>query len=156
MSAAIEQLDAEIARLQVEMGTVERALPTIAERFAAAEAELRDAEQIFQRYGFKVSAAHPAEAAHLQRQALIGAMMVVGGDRLLRTERARIEAQGEGLTAADKARRLEQLRHQILQAAARRELAVREIECDGEFQPRVIHPELAIYKQAAVERLAAR
>ena len=33
--------------------------------------------------------------------------------------------------------------------------AWREIE-GAEFMPRVVHPELAIYKQAAVERLAAR
>ena len=34
MSPAIEQLDAEIARLQVELASVERAPPSIAERFA--------------------------------------------------------------------------------------------------------------------------
>ena len=37
----IEDLDAEIARLQAEFRSVERMPPTIAERFAEAEARLR-------------------------------------------------------------------------------------------------------------------
>jgi len=80
-------------------------------------------------------------------------MMTVGADKLLQAERKRIAAQGEGLAAADKARRLEQLHGAILHAAARRELAVREIEGEG-FVPRPVHPELAIYKRTAVEALA--
>jgi hypothetical protein len=155
LSTAIEQCDAEIARLQVEIGSVEHAPPTIAERCAEAEAELRSAEALYQSHGLKVSAEHPAEHAHLQRQALIGAMMAAGGDKLLQVERQRIEAQGEGMSAADKTRKLDQLRGAILKAAAKRELALRAIE-GAEFMPRAVHPELAIYKQAAVERLAAR
>jgi hypothetical protein len=100
-----------------------------------------------------VSAGHPAEHAHLQRQSLIGAIMVTAGDKLLRAERQRIEQQGEGLTAADKARRLDQLLGAILRTAARRELAVREIEGDG-FMVRPVHPELLVYKRADLERLA--
>ena len=73
MNSAIEKLDAEIARLQAEVRTVEAAPPTVAERFAAAADELRSAEQLYRTYGLKVSAAHPGETAHLQRQALIGA-----------------------------------------------------------------------------------
>jgi hypothetical protein len=154
MSPAIDQLDAEIARLQAEVSRVEHMPPTIAERFAAAETELRDAEQVYRMHGHKVSAAHPEQTAYLQRQAVLGACMVVGADQLLQVERQRIEAQGEGMSAADKARKLDQLRRQILQAAARRELALRQIE-RTEFMPRAaVHPELAIYKQAAVEQLA--
>jgi len=82
MSSAIDKLDAEIARLQTEARTVEAAPPTIAERFAAVEGELRDAEGLFRAHGLKISAGHPAESAHLQRQSLIGAMMVAAGDKL--------------------------------------------------------------------------
>jgi hypothetical protein len=42
----------------------------------------------------------------------------------------------------------------ILRTAARRELAIRAVEAVGEFQPRPVHPELLIFKQAEVERLA--
>jgi hypothetical protein len=104
-------------------------------------------------HGHKVSAAHPEQTAYLQRQAVLGACMVAGGDKLLQVERQRIEAQGEGMSAADKARRLDQLRGAILKAAAKRELALRAIE-GTEFMPRTVHPELAIYRQAAVEQLA--
>ena len=51
--------------------------------------------------------------------------------------------------------KLDELRGAILRAAAKREFAVREIEGDG-FLPRPVYPELAICKEAAVERLAAR
>ena len=51
--------------------------------------------------------------------------------------------------------KLDELRGAILPAAAKRVFAVREIEGDG-FLPRTVYPELAIYKEAAVERLAAR
>jgi hypothetical protein len=121
----LETIDAEIGRLQAEAASIERMPPTFAERFAVVERELRSAEALYQTHGLGVSAGHPAEAAHLQRLAVIGACMVVGAEKILKVERQRVEAQGEGLSDADKARRLEQLRHQILQAAARRELAVR-------------------------------
>jgi hypothetical protein len=57
---------------------------------------------------------------------------------------------GEG----GKQRRLDQLRAAILQAAARRELALRETEREGEFQPRLVHAELSSYERSAVQRLA--
>jgi hypothetical protein len=62
-------------------------------------------------------------------------------------------AQSEGLTASDKARRITELQAAILRAAAKRELAVREVE-GAEFMPRPVHPELLVYKRADVEQLA--
>jgi hypothetical protein len=156
MNPAIDQLDAEIAGLQAEIARVEHMPATVAERYAAAEAELREGERIFRTHGPNPSAAYPGQTADLQRRAAIGAAMVVGAEQLLRVERQRIEAQGEGLSAADKARKLEQLRGAILKAAAKRELTLRAIE-GAEFLPRPgPHPELAVWKLAAVERLAAR
>jgi DNA repair exonuclease SbcCD ATPase subunit len=152
--STVEKLDIEIKQLLAEIATVERALPTVAERFAAAEAELRSAEEVYRSRGLNPSAAHPGETVHLQRLAVVGACMVVGSAALLKAEHERIAAQGEGLSAVDKARKLDQLRGQILKMAARRELAVREIEVEGEFQPRPVHAELAIYKRTAVETLA--
>ena len=110
---------------------------------------------LYRTYGLKVSAAHPGETAHLQRQASIGAAWWSAPTSSCRPSASVSRQQGEGLSAADKARRLDELRRAILRTAAKRELAVREIE-GAEFMPRAIHPELAIYKQAAVERLAAR
>lgn len=153
--SSIEQIDAAIARLQAGLASVERMPRPISERYDEAAARLREAEGVYRQWGFDASAGHPGEAQYMQRQSLIGALMVVNSAALLKTERQRIEAQGEGLSAPAKAERLDELRRQILKAAAKRELAVREIERDGEFQPRVIHPELAIYRQAAVERAAA-
>ena len=135
----IETLDATIAQLQAE---------------ARREARLREAEDIYRRFGLGVTAGDPREAAHLRQQALLGAMMVVGSAQLLKVERARIEARGEGLSKREKTERIAQLRRQIERLAAKRELAVREIEGDG-FMPRPVHAELAIYRQGDVERLAA-
>jgi hypothetical protein len=130
---------------------------TIAERFAQTEAELRAAERLYREQGLSVSGTgHPTETTHLQRQALIGAMMVVGADRILRVERDRLTAAGEGMTAADKAKRLADLDRAILRTAAKRELLLREHEAPGEFLPRDVdvHPELAIMLQAHVQQLA--
>ena len=117
-----------------------------------------DTEAVFHRFGPQLSSFAPVlpETAYQRQQAAIGAAMVANGKALLDSERARIKAEtANGVTAADRARRLAELRAAVLKLAARRELALREVERDGEFQPRVIHPELAIYKEAAVERLAA-
>lgn len=154
MTTAIEKLDAEIQKLQQEAAAAEQAPPTIAERFAAAEAELLEAERIFRTFGLNPSAPHPGETAYLQRLAVVGCCMIVGSAAILKATHQRIAAQGEGLTAADKASKLNDIRRRVLSIAAKRELAVREIEGDG-FMIRPVHPELLIFPQAEVERLAA-
>ena len=94
------------------------------------------------------------EDVHQRHQATIGAAVVANKKALLDSERARIKAATEGgIAAPDKARRLEELRRAILKAAAKRELFVREIE-GSEFLRRPTHAELAVFKQADVERLA--
>jgi len=153
MNSAIEKLDVEIERLTAEVRIVEAAPPTVAERHAAAAAELRSAEQLYRTRGLRPAAPHPAEQEHLQRLAVVGMCMVIDAEKILKTEHQRIAAEGEGLSAADKARKLDELRRAILRTAAKRELATRATEGDG-FLPRVVHPELAIYKRTAVERLA--
>ena len=65
----IENLDAEIARLQAEIVNVERMQAAIAERYAEVETELRAAEALYLAHGHKPNAPHPAQTAHLQRQA---------------------------------------------------------------------------------------
>ena len=122
---------------------------------AVIERQLKQAEQLYRERGLDPAASHPVEQVQLQRLAVVGALMVAAGDELLQTERQRIEAQGEGLSAPDKARKLAELRRAVLRTAAQREIELRKIEGDGEFRPRPVHPELAIWKQAAVERLAA-
>jgi hypothetical protein len=82
--------------------------------------------------------------------------MVAAPDKLLQVERQRIEAAAEGLSAVDRARKLGELQRAILRTAAKRELAVREIEGDDNFMVRPVHPELIVYKRTEVERLAAR
>jgi hypothetical protein len=80
--------------------------------------------------------------------------MVADRKALIDSERQRIKAATEGgISATDKQRRLDQLRAAILKAAAKRELALRKVEGD-DFMVRSVHPELAIFKQAEVERLA--
>jgi hypothetical protein len=82
-------------------------------------------------------------------------MMVVGADKILKVERDRIAAAGEGMTAADRAKRLADLDRAILRTAAKRELLLREYEAPGEFLSRLeVHPALAVFKQADVEWLA--
>src|SRR4051794_21033207 len=101
MSAALQKADAEIAALQAEIATTERAPTTVAERYGAAEAELRRDAELYRTRGLNPSAGHPGETAFLQHHVLIGALFTATGEKLLRAERARIETQGEGLTAAD-------------------------------------------------------
>jgi hypothetical protein len=86
---------------------------------------------------------------------MVGMAMVANRKALLDSERARIKTLAEaGISATDRRRRLDQLSAAILRAAARRELALREIEGAGEFQPRPVHAELAIFQRGEVERLA--
>ena len=103
MTDTIEALDAEIARLQAEIVNIERMQPTVAERFAAAEAELRDANSSIARTACASLPRILAETAYLQRQAVIGALHG-GRRRQAAAGRARSESrpQGEGLSAADK------------------------------------------------------
>jgi hypothetical protein len=156
MSDELEILVSEISRLRQEAAAVARMPPTVAERFSQIETELRQAEQLYRTHGLSVAAGHPAETAHLQRQVLIGAMMVIDPAKILRVERDRIAAAGEGMTAADKAKRLAHLESAIERTANKVELLLREREAPGEFLPRPEgYAHLAVFRQADVERLAA-
>jgi hypothetical protein len=155
--STIEDLDAEIARLQQEVVAVERAPPSFDERWPQIESELDAAEATFRRVGPGLGSAPPRlpEMIHQQRQALVGMALVVGRKAVVEAERQRVKEQtAGGLSASEKQRRLEQLRGAILRAAAKRELALRAVEGVGEFRPRAVHAELAVFKRADVERLA--
>jgi hypothetical protein len=153
---SIEQIDAEIARLQAELASVERMPRPISERYDEAAARLREAEGVYRQWGFDASAGHPGEAQHMQRQSLIGALMVVNSAALLKAEHERIAAAGEGLSEREKTERLAQLRRQIERLCAQRELQLREREAPGEFLPRpVLHAEMAVFRKPDLERLAA-
>lgn len=154
MSAAtVAKIDAEIAKLQAEAQAIEAAPPMISERLAVIEGELAEAETIFRTHGLNPSFGHPAQTDHMRRLALVGMTMVANGPKVLQAERERIERQGEGLSNADKRRRLDQLAAAVLRLAAQREVALRPLEGD-EFFARPIHAELAIFKAAAVEAIA--
>ena len=132
-------LDIEIQKLQQEAAAVERAGPTFDETWPAVNAELLEAEAIFRRWGPQLGGyqSELAEHVHQRRQAAIGASVVANKKVLLNSERSRIQSLTQGgISRADKLRRLDDLNRQILRAAARKELALREIESDGEFQPR--------------------
>ena len=151
----IEKLDEEIRRLQAEVTSVEMTPPTIAERCVVVERELHEAEALYRAHGLNPTGArHPSEHAYLQRQSVVGMCMVAAGDKLLKVERELIAAAGEGRSAVDKTKRTAELKAAILRTAARRELEVRKVEGD-DFAARPVHPELFLYRQAEVERLAA-
>jgi hypothetical protein len=155
----IAELDTEISRLQQEASAVERAPSSFDEVWPAVEAELAEAEATFRRLGPQLGGfvSQLPEHVYERRQAMVGMAIVANKKAVLDSERARVKAQTEGgISATDKRRRLDQLRAAILRAAAQRELALREVEGEGEFRPRDIHPELLIHRQADVERLAAR
>jgi len=82
--------------------------------------------------------------------------MVVNGKALVEAERARIKAEtANGIPAADKARRLDQLSRQIMQACARHELSVSASEGDGFLLlPRSVHPEFVIATVKQLEQIA--
>jgi len=118
---AIEDLDAEIARLQAEAAAVERIGPTFDERWPAVEAELLEAEAVFRQLGPQLGGFQSMipEHVHQRHQAFIGAAMVADRKALIDSERQRIKAATEGgISATDKQRRLDQLRAAILKAAA--------------------------------------
>lgn len=157
MSDTLARFDSEIARLQAESQAVQYAPPSFEERFPQIERALTEAEAAFRQHGPLLSG-QPAvlpEVAYQRHQVMVGAAMVANRKAILDAERARIKAQTEhGISAAAKQRRLDELRASILKAAAKRELALREIERAGEFQPRPVHAELAILKLREIERLA--
>jgi hypothetical protein len=155
MIDATEAFDVELGRLQGEVAKIEPLPPTVSERYAAAEAELLEAERIFRTYGLSPSAPLPGATAHLQRLAAIGAAMIANPAAILKATHQRIAAVGAGMSAVDKQRRLEELRRQILRAAARRELALREVERAGEFLPRpTVHPELVVATHGYLVQMA--
>jgi hypothetical protein len=152
----IATIEIEISRLQAEAAAVERAGPVFDEVWAGVEAQLLEAEAAFRRHGpqLGVVVSELPEYRYQRRQIEIGAAMVANPKALLDSERARIKAQTEGgISATDRQRRLDQLRAAILRAAGQRELALREVEGEGEFLPRPVHPELAIFRHGEVERL---
>ena len=123
------------------------------------EAELLEAEASFRRLGPQLSGFVSALPEHVEegRRAMVGACMVANGMALLNSERARVRAATQGgVSAGDKARKINELRAAILRTAAKRELLLREREAPGKSLPRDVHPELVIMLQATVERLAAR
>lgn len=150
----LDKIDAEIAKLDAERERIQRLPPTIAVRYAAIEKKFKACEAYYRRHSFGEGPVHSLEAQHRERQADIGAHMVAGGAAILKAERERIEAQGEGMSAADKAKKLAEIGGQILRLCAQRELQMRRTEGD-EFSPRPsLHAELAVFKQSAVEQLA--
>jgi hypothetical protein len=155
----IAELDTEITLLQQQASAVERAPKSFDEVWPTVEAELAEAEATFRRLGPQLGGRFVSplqEHVEERHRAMVGMAVVANRKAVVDSERSRVRAATEGgMSVTDKQRRLDQLRGAILQASAKRELLVRATEGDGEFQPRVIHPELAIYKQAAVERLAA-
>ena len=155
MNAAIEKLDAEIARLQVEIASVERAPPTIAERFADVRGRAaRGRSGSTWRTAIKRRAGHPGETAHLQRQAV---------HRRLHGGRRRQAPEGRAPAHRGAGRRPERAptRRAGWTICAARSCAPRRsasCSCARSKAPNSCrgrsHAELAIYKQAAVEQLA--
>ena len=156
MSDDLETLDREISRLQAEAAAVERAGPTFEERWPEIESQLLEAENVFRRLGPQLSGfvSELPEHVHQRRQAMVGMALVANRRAIVDSEQARIKAQTEGgISATAKSHRLAELRRAVLRSAAQRELELRKIEGD-DFAIRSVHPELVIFTQAAVERLA--
>lgn len=153
---SIEQIDAELARLQAEIASVERLPRSFDEVWPATEAELDQAEATFRRIGPQLGfVSQLPEHVYERRQAMVGMVMVANRPALIDAERARIKAAtAGGLSQADRTKRLDQLRAAILMAAARKEIALRQIE-GTEFQMRSVHPEFVVFRRAEVERIAA-
>jgi hypothetical protein len=124
---SIDQIDVELARLRAEIASVERAPPSFEEAWAGVQAELDQAEATFRRLGPQLSGvvSQLPEHVHERRQAMVGMAIVANKKAVIDSERARIKSQTEGgISAADRKRRLDQLRAAILGAAAQRELAL--------------------------------
>lgn len=155
----IDALATEIANLRTAIAEIEAKPQTFDEVWPAAEQALGDCERVFRERGPLTRFVAPAvwvmpEESRARHQAAIGASMVANRKALMDSERARVKAATDGgLSRADKARRIEELRRQLLRAAAKHELALRDVEGDG-FMVRPVHPELLIYRRADVERLA--
>jgi hypothetical protein len=145
--------------LQAEISSVERAPSSFDEIWPAVEAELAEAEATFRRLGPQLRGfvSQLPEHVNERHRAMVGMALVANKKAVLDSERSRVRAATEGgLSATDKARRLDQLRAAILRASASRELLIRASEVEGEFLPRpALHPELVVFRRAEVERIAA-
>jgi hypothetical protein len=96
---SIEHIDAELARLQAEISSIERAPPSFEEVWPAVEAELAEAEATFRRLGPQLSQRSVPvlpEYVWQRNQVVIGATLVANRKAVVDSERARIKAQTEG------------------------------------------------------------
>jgi hypothetical protein len=152
----LEQCDAELEQLHADVRKLQSAPSAFAEVWPAIEAGLDQAQATFTRLGPLIGVVpRLPEHVHERHLAMVGMALAANRKAIVDSERARIRAATEGgIGTADKARRLDEIRAAILRTAAKRELALRKVEGEGEFRPRPTHPELLIFPQAEVERLA--
>jgi hypothetical protein len=130
-------LDSEIANMRQEIGQVEGAGPTFAERFHEVQTDLERAEDHYRRHGFTIIGFSPGEQIHYFRQSVIGSLMVTSRDKLLTAEQERITREIEAdprlkLSTSERDERLRALREELRRAYAQRELGWRAKEAAGE------------------------
>jgi hypothetical protein len=129
---------------------------------AAVIEHWRREEALFRKHGIEPPPGTMIERrTDLERQLRNGALMVVGSDKIIESEKARVRADfqasgGRGMSAADKAERLATMaaRMRRLQAQHAREL--RQREARGEVvEYDVTEPEMFLRTDRALELIAA-
>ena len=153
--------DTEIKRLEREIAATDKVGLPLPDRIETAHAALRDDAEFFERHMFDPVGYRPGEALHFQLKSLRGALAVFAGDELRRLVRKRVEQRyqaegGTGLSAAEREKRLAELRRELRVVRARRELAWRQEEAAGaELAERAdADGELFLLADAALQRIA--
>lgn len=155
------EIATRLSQVSYEIGALENAGPALAERLAAAEAELLRAREHFERIGFTTVGVVPAERLRNFQKATVGALMVINSNALLVAERARIEREhqargGFAFSAEERAERLAELRGELKRLEAARELGWREREEHGEAVDRnQFSPEMFLISDSDLAALAA-
>jgi hypothetical protein len=128
-NASPADLTRRISAVEHEIAAIEHGGPPLAEVLVNSERELLRARDHFVKHGFAPVGAAPSERAHYNSLAMRGALMLIGGEAILASERQRLEALG-GVSYDPE--RLRRLRVELRRLEAVRELDWRQREERGE------------------------
>jgi hypothetical protein len=132
--AAPDALALDIRNRLAEIAAIEAAGPSLATNLVNAEAELVRAHQHYRRYGFVLTGRTPSEREHYQQLSIRGALMEIGGDKLLAAEKSRIESNPafHGIDGPEKRERVRALQAALQPLYAMQEMAWRKTEAGGQ------------------------
>jgi hypothetical protein len=138
----VEAVAAEVSRLHSEIAITENSALTVAEELAALGRQLEADIEVFRANGLELDfTLSPPLAQRQFRQAVRGAIALVGGEGFLSVEKERVRHRVSAdprprMSAAERTAKLAELRNQLRRVMAHYEIAMRGREGDREVLPR--------------------